>query len=160
MRRRIAQAQCMAILKPVLLGYLEAEGRKDEAPAGADDVHHNQEHGVFASAAVGAEQDQIAHAGGNERAGEHRRQLQCAFQIQLRNDHARRAVGDQADKRRTQDASVSLPRRNCSIADSPKVSSTATRISVTRKMNTDTCTVCEMALRIIDRTGVPSCEWE
>ena len=38
-----------------------------------------------------------------KRAGEHRRQLQCAFQIQLRNDHARRAVGDQADKRRTQD---------------------------------------------------------
>ena len=55
-------------------------------------------------------------------------------------------------------ASVSLPRRNCSIADSPKVSRTATRISVTRKMNTDTCTVCEIALRMIDRTGAPS--WE
>ena len=57
-------------------------------------------------------------------------------------------------------ASISLPRRNCSIADSPNVSSTATRISVTRKMNTETCTVCEIALRMIDRTGVPSWEWE
>ena len=84
--------------------YLEAKGGKDKAPAGADDVHHDQEHGVFAGAAVGAEQYQVTHAGRNERAGEHRCQLQRAFQIQLRNDHARRAVGNEADKRRTQDS--------------------------------------------------------
>ena len=33
---------------------LETKGGENESPAGADDVHHDQEHGIFAGAAVGA----------------------------------------------------------------------------------------------------------
>ena len=83
--------------------YLEPEGGENESPTGADDVHHDQKQGVFAGTAIGAEQHQVAHAGGDERAGEHRRQLQRTFEVQLRNNDAGRAVGDQTDKRRAQD---------------------------------------------------------
>ena len=134
--------------------YLEATGGENESPAGADDVHHDQKQGVFAGTAVGAEQHQVAHAGGNEGAGEHRRQLQRTFEVQLRNNDAGRAVGDQTDKRRAQDGERLIAAQELLDRGLAK----GLEDCVTRKMNTDTCTVCEIALRMIDRRGAPS--WE
>ena len=50
--------------------------------------------------AVGAEQHQVAHAGRCEQARHEGREAQHALQVELRDDHARRAVGHQAHQRR------------------------------------------------------------
>ena len=49
--------------------------------------------------AIGAEQHEVPNAGGREQAGHEGREAQHALQVELRDHHARRAVGHQAHQR-------------------------------------------------------------
>ena len=72
---------------------------EQKAPDDGDDIEQREDDHVLARVVVRTEQHQKAHARAHERAGHERAEPEHALQIELRDDHARCAVGDEAHER-------------------------------------------------------------
>ena len=109
--RQVRNPNSMCTSSGEIVHDIGLEKPQDQAPKARDQEERDHDHRVLARMAVGAEQHEVAHAGGGQQARHERCEAQDALQVELRDHHARRAVGHQAYQRRGEHREESVARK-------------------------------------------------